>query len=104
MATRVFFLSRLHAGVDPAEYEQWVRDVDLPVVRAIPSLVSYDVVRIDGAWRDGEVPYDYIESIEVADPEVYKRELEEIPDREEFSATWRRFVGEVVAVHGTVVE
>jgi hypothetical protein len=104
MATRVFFLSRLHAGVDPAEYEQWVRDVDLPVVRAIPSLVSYDVVRLDGAMRGGEVPYDYIEMIEVDDLETYKRELEEIPDRAEFSATWRRLVGESIAVHGTAVE
>jgi hypothetical protein len=104
MSTRVFFLSRLHEGADPAEYERWVRDVDLPVARAIPAVRSYDVVRLDGALRDGEVPYDYIEVLEVSDLETYKRELEEIPDRAGFSAAWRSFVGEAVSVHGTVIE
>ena len=34
MAQRVFFLNRLHAGVDPPEYEDWIRRVDYPVARA----------------------------------------------------------------------
>lgn len=104
MAKRVFFLARLREGVDPGEYEQWVREVDLPTARAIPSVNRYDVVRIDGALRDNEVPYDYIEILEVTELETYRRELEEIPDRAGFSAQWRSFVGEVIAVHGTAIE
>ena len=33
----VFFLARLRQGVDPATYEQWVRDFDYPTARSIPS-------------------------------------------------------------------
>ncbi len=34
MAQRVFFLNTLHDGVDPAEYEDWIRRVDYPVARS----------------------------------------------------------------------
>ena len=34
MAHRVFFLNRLHDGVDPEEYEAWIRRVDYPIARA----------------------------------------------------------------------
>jgi hypothetical protein len=103
MSTRIFFLSRLAEGADAGEYERWVREIDLPVVRAIPTVIAYDVVRVDGPFRDGEVPYDYIEVIEVSDLDLYKRQLEEIPDRPAFLAAWRSLVGEVVSVRGTVV-
>lgn len=104
MSTRIFFLSRLRDGASRDEYERWVREVDLPVIRAIPTVLGYEVVRLDGPWRDGDVPYDYVESIEVSDPDLYRRQLEAIPDREGFSAAWRRLVGETVAVFGTAVE
>ena len=104
MSTRIIFMSRLKDGASRDDYERWVRDVDLPVVRAIPTVLTYEVVRLDGPWRDGDVPYDYVESIEVSDPDLYRRQLEEIPDRQGFSAAWRGFVGESIAVHGTVVE
>jgi hypothetical protein len=104
MSTRVFFLCRLCAGASRDEYEQWVREVDLPTARAIPTMVSYDVVRLDGPFREGEVPYDYVEILEVSDLQVYKRQLEEIPERAAFLAAWQGYVGDVIAVHGTVIE
>jgi hypothetical protein len=106
MATkRVFFLCRLREGVDRAEYEQWVRDVDIPTALAVPAIVSYEVVRLDGPVRDGAVPYDYVEVIEIStDMDTYKQDLEGIPDRPRFIAEWRSFVGETDAVHGTVIE
>jgi hypothetical protein len=104
MATRVLFLARLHEGIDREEYERWVREVDLPTARAIPSVRSYDVVRLDGALRDNDVPYDYIELLEVSELDAYRRELEQIPERAAFSAAWRSFVGDSIAVYGTVIE
>jgi hypothetical protein len=103
MGTWVFFLSRLRDGVEQSDYEQWVREVDLPTARAIPAVLSYEVVRLDGALRDNEVPYDYVEVLEVSELGAYARQLEEIPDRAAFSAAWRGYVGETVAVHGTSI-
>jgi hypothetical protein len=104
MSTGIFFRSRLKAGADRDAYERWVHEVDLPVVREIPTVLSYEVVRIDGPWRDGDVPYDYVECIEVSDPDLYRRQLEEIPDRQGFSEAWQSFIGDVVAVRGAALD
>jgi hypothetical protein len=105
MTKRVFFLCRLQEGVDPAEYEQWVRDVDLPTARAVPAISSYEVIRLDGPVREGDVPYDYIEVIEIStDLGTYKADLEGIPDRARFISEWRSYVSAPVAAHGTVIE
>jgi hypothetical protein len=104
MTTRVFFFNRLNTGVSGADYERWVREVDYPKARAIPSIVSYDVVRVDGPLRDSGVPYDYVEVVEVSDLESYRAELASLPDRETFVADLRSFIGPADAVHGTVIE
>ena len=41
-----FLISTLKPGVDPAEYEAWVRDRDYVLVRSLPNYVSYKVHRI----------------------------------------------------------
>ena len=104
MTTRVFFFNRLREGVEGADYERWVRDVDYPKARSIPAIQSYEVVRLDGALRDDDVPYDYVEVVEVSDLDDYRRDLGQLPGREEFVAQLRGFVGEAVAVHGTLIE
>ena len=48
MAQRAFFLNTLHEGVKPEDYEQWLRDVDYPFARALPTIIRYDVSRIEG--------------------------------------------------------
>lgn len=63
-----FLISTLKPGVDPRDYEQWVRDRDYPFVRSLPNYLSYKVHRIAvpilGAETSG---WQYIERIEVAD-------------------------------------
>lgn len=102
--TRVFFFNRLREGVDGADYERWVRDVDYPKARSIPSMVSYEVVRIDGPLRDSGVEYDYLEVVEVTDLESYRADLAELPGREAFVTELRSFIGSADAVHGTLIE
>jgi hypothetical protein len=104
MTTLVFFLNRLAEGVRGDDYERWVRERDYPTARALPSICSYEVVRLDGPLREGPVPYDYIEVVEVTDLDAYRTDLARLPGREEFVAELRGFIGEAVAVHGTLIE
>lgn len=104
MTAMVFFLNTLRPGVEGSEYERFVREVDYPVARSIPSIVTYDVVRIDGSFEGGEVPFGYLEIVEVTDLDAYRKDLEQLPGRTRFLAQLRSFVGEAVAIHGTVVE
>jgi hypothetical protein len=79
----VFFLARLREGVDPADYEKWVREFDYPTGAAIPSIISYRTHRIAGPFRTAEIDYDYIEVVEVTDIDAYRRDLEEHPRAQE---------------------
>lgn len=71
-----FLISTLKAGVDPAEYEAWVRERDYALVRTLPNYVSYKVHRIrkpvagaeDSGWQ-------YIERIEVKSLEQHDMDL-----------------------------
>lgn len=71
----VFFLARLKPGVDPAAYERWVREVDYPTARQLPSIVSYTNHRLVGPFRKADVHYDYLEVIQVTDVDAYRRDL-----------------------------
>ncbi len=104
MTTTVFFLNRLRDGADAEEYERFVREVDYPTARGLDAIERYDVVRIDGPLRDDEVPYDYIEVVEVRDLESYRADLEQMPGREAFIAELRSHIGDVTALRGTLIE
>ena len=65
MTHRVYFLSKLRPGVDPSDYEAWIRRTDYPVARACPAILSYDVTRIDGTLDGQDTPsVNYLEVIE----------------------------------------
>jgi len=65
-------LFRLKAGAEPGTYEAWARDTDLPVVRALPSVRSFDLYRIAGLFGSGDpAPYDYVEVIRIGDLERF---------------------------------
>ena len=106
MAQRAFFLNRLRPDVDPAAYEQFVRDVDYPFARKLPSIVSYVVTRIDGMLEgDAEPPYHYLEVVEITDLDEYRAALDpHDPDVAAFHAQWSSFVDESVVLHGETIE
>lgn len=104
---RVFFLNRLREGVDPAHYERWVREVDYPLARRLPTIRSYFVTRLDGLLdKDGEPPYDYLEVVEITALEAYRRDLSpgSSAELERFVEAWSSFVGESLAIYGEVLE
>ena len=100
----VFFLNKLHSHVTREEYEQWVRSVDYPTARSIPSIVDYTVARIEGLLDAGDPPpYDYVERVVIQDVDGYRRDLAD-PRLDAFKQAWAVRVLESTAVHGTVVE
>ncbi len=104
MTSRVFFLNRLHEGVDPAEYETWIRSVDYPVARGQDAITSYTVTRIEGTLTgEGESPYDYLEVIEITGLDEY-RALGSLPAFERLLQEWSQYVAHAVMIHGEVVE
>jgi uncharacterized protein (TIGR02118 family) len=106
MAQRVFFLNKLRDGVDPADYERFVREVDYPLARRVPTIRSYVVTRLEGLLEGGEAPYDYVEVVEITELEAYRQSLDPgaSPEVKQFFEQWSSFVGETVAVYGEVIE
>ncbi len=71
-----FLISTLKPGVDPAEYEQWVRERDYALVRSKPNYLSYTVHRISGLIAGApDAAWQYIERIEVRSLEQHDRDL-----------------------------
>jgi hypothetical protein len=101
---RVFFLNKLRPGVDPADYEAWIRATDYPVARASSAILSYDVTRIEGTLDGTGTPsVQYLEVIEVTDIEEY-RAVGGTPEFVSLLEEWATFVELDEALHGTVVE
>ena len=84
MRTRVLFFNRLLEGASGSDYERWVIDRDYPAARSIPSIISYEVVRVAGPLRNSGVDYDYIEVIEASGIDDYRSDLAALPGREQF--------------------
>ncbi len=105
MAQRVFFFNKLRAGVAAPDYERWVREVDYPFARGLPSIESYVVTRLDGHLQgDAPVPYDYVEVVEITNLDDYRQAFAAGEGVKEFFEEWSSYVGESIAVHGEVIE
>lgn len=100
----VFFLNKLHPHVSPSDYEEWVRTVDYPTARALPSIQEYTVCRIDGLLEGtGDSPYQYIERVLITGLDDYLRDLRN-PDLSDFSQQWSSYVADSTAVRGSMIE
>lgn len=73
MKRRVFFLTHLKPGVDPDEYERFLVEYDYPKSKALLPVSEYKATRIEGrAVSEGDVPYAYIEVLDIDDFDAYK--------------------------------
>ena len=62
--TPIIVLFNLKAGVSPESYEAWAKSTDLPIVRGLKSIGSFDVYKTKGLLRsDDPAPYQYVEII-----------------------------------------
>jgi hypothetical protein len=71
MMTPIIVLFNLKPGVTPESYEAWARSTDLPIVRGLKSIGSFDVYKSKGLLRGGDSPYQYVEMIGVADMDAF---------------------------------
>ena len=64
----VVVLFNLKAGADAQAYEQWARSTDLPIVRKLGSVDSFEVLRTTGLLgSDAPAPYQYVEILRIND-------------------------------------
>jgi hypothetical protein len=82
----VFWFSRLRPGVEAADYERWVREVDYRAAKDIPSIRSYRVHRVSGPCLGETTPYDYVEVVEITDIDAYRRDIEQHPAAQKIAA------------------
>ncbi len=101
----VFWLSRLQPGVEPAEYERFLREVDYPAARRVPSIIRYQSIRLQGPAVGNEpLPFDFIDLAEVTDIEAYRHDLQHHPAVHEVHGASGKYVQTVGNVWGVVVE
>ena len=80
MTTRIVALFTLKPGITPETYEGWARSTDIPVVRALASTAGFDVFRATGLLgSDARPPYDYIETIDIADMAAFGADVASAP-------------------------
>ncbi len=59
-------LFRLKPGTDVATYESWARSTDLPIVRQLSSVATFEIFRTGSLLgSDARPPYDYVEMLEI---------------------------------------
>jgi hypothetical protein len=94
--TTLLYLFDLRDGIDPADYEDWATTVDLPRLRALPSVRSYRILRVDapsGQEAAATAPAGrprYVEVLDVASAEQFTRDLAQ-PGPAEVAAAFRRY-------------
>ncbi|WP_298199422.1 REDY-like protein HapK [Novosphingobium sp.] len=78
----------LKPGVTAEAYESWARAVDMPTVRALPSITGFRVFRCTGLFgSEGSPPFGYVELIEVADMDRFLADIAQ-PAMQEIAAAF----------------
>ena len=87
----VFILTKLKKGVDQDRYEQWVKEYDYPMCKKhFKSVTFYRAYKAVGESK-GNVPYDFVEHLDVTSFEEYKRDGE-TPEFQELIRQWGEFL------------
>ena len=74
--TTLIVLFNLKSDSKTDAYESWAQATDLPVVRGLSSVDSFEVYRSAGVLgSDAAAPYQYVEMIEVNDMDAFGAEV-----------------------------
>lgn len=69
---RLIALFNLKPGIDPAAYEAWARETDLPTVNRLASIERFEIFRTTGVLgSDVPPPYAYVEILDITDMERF---------------------------------
>jgi hypothetical protein len=109
MTSHIVFLNTLAKTADPSAFEAFVTEEVLPLARALPSVVSYRVVRVDGFLedREGAPPIQYIDIAEVTSVTDYEAEVAAALEGSagaRFDEAWTGFVAEWVPLFGSELD
>lgn len=75
MSTTIVVLFNLKPGIDPAVYEAWARDKDLPGVNSLKSVNKFSVLRAQGLMNGSAAPYQYVELIELKSLDGFRADV-----------------------------
>jgi len=87
--TTLIVLFNLKPGVSVAEYEAFAQSTDLPIVRKLPSIKSFEVYKSSGLLGGGEAPYQYVEILEVNSMEQLGKDTS-TPTMKDVAAAFRK--------------
>ena len=105
MTQKVLWFSRLQPRVEPGAYEQFVREVDYPASKRIPSLIGYHSLSVQGAAMGGEkLPYQFIDIADITGIEDYRADLESHPAVQEVHGQFEKYVQSIANLWGVMVE
>lgn len=98
----VLYLFDLAPDTNPATYEVWAKSVDIPTLRALPSVRSYRVLRLRGAPGNDAAPaaYQYAEILDVTSVEQLQTELA-APGLTHVTAAFARLTARSTVLTGT---
>jgi hypothetical protein len=72
----IIVLFNLQNGVDIAEYEQWAKTTDLPIVNGLESIEQFEVFKTTGLLgSDASAPYEYVELLTINDFDKFGAEV-----------------------------
>ena len=64
--SKLIVLFNLKADADRTAYVNWAKTTDLPIVRELPSVDSFNVHAVSGLFgTDAPAPYEYVEIIDI---------------------------------------
>lgn len=87
-----FVISTLKPGVDPADYERWVRERDYAYTGSNPNFISYIVHRINPPVEGANEGWRYVERIEVKDAEQHRKDLASAEGRALLDELYSKFL------------
>jgi hypothetical protein len=70
---------KLKDGADPAEYEKWAQERDIPTATSLPTVDSFHLYRVASLIDGNPAPYDYVEVIEINDIENFPKDVASEP-------------------------
>ena len=65
---------RLKDGVNPADYEKWATERDIPTATSLPSVDSFALYKVASLIDGSPAPYHYVEVIEINDIEQFPKD------------------------------
>jgi len=99
---KCFVTFRLRPEVSAEAYEDWFRRENVPAVRKMRSITSYQVWRVVGAM-EGEPLFDFLEEMEVPDRAAFEEEVGGLPELAAMLKGWYSRVADQVVVYAEEV-